>query len=157
MCRRGILLFSLITLLWASGANAACTGSGTTWNCTAGSTAADIQSAINSSSDGATITVANGSYSWTSGINFSGTKATTLICATVGGCTVTGSGIIGENGGCSGNSTKLQRVSGFGFSGNNNPRFWWYGSGSCTRNVRIDHNTFTGIASDATIMSFCEN
>src|SRR5262245_45253850 len=116
MWRREILLLSLITLitlLWPSGANAACTGSGTTWNCTASSTAADIQSAINSSSDGATITVANGSYSWTSGITFSSAKATTLICATVGGCTVSGNGVIGENGTCSGNSTKLQRVSGF--------------------------------------------
>src|SRR5262245_2866292 len=80
----------------AAGANAACTGSGTTWSCTAGSTAANVQSAINSSSDGATITMADGSYSWTSEITFSPAKATTLICATVGGCTVTGSGIIGE-------------------------------------------------------------
>src|SRR5262245_16388888 len=141
----------------ASGANAACTGSGTTWNCTAGSSAADIQSAINSSSDGATITVANGSYSWTSEINFSSTKATTLICATVGGCTVTGSGLIGENGICSGDSTKLQRVSGFRFSGNNNPRFWWFGSGACTRNVRIDNNTFTGMIPEAVIMFFGES
>src|SRR6516165_1934679 len=158
MWRREILLcsHSLITLLWASGANAACTGSGTTWNCTAGSTAANIQSAINSSSDGATITVANGSYSWTSGINFSGTKATTLICATVGGCAVTGSGVIGENTTCSGDSTKLQRVSGFSFSGANNPRFWWAANGAgipCTRSIRIDHNTFTGMTT-GTVMLF---
>src|SRR5262249_27296535 len=108
-------------------------------------------------SDGATITVANGSYSWTSGINFSGTKAVTLICATVGGCTVTGAGVIGENATCSGDSTKLQRVSGFVFNGDSNPRFWWAANGSgipCTRNIRVDHNTFTNPAAGGTVMLF---
>jgi hypothetical protein len=152
-----LLSIVLLVGLSCTTADAACSGGGTTWSCTAGSTAANVNTAIGSSADGATITMASGSYSWTAGITFSSAKATTLICATVGGCTVTGAGILGENGSCSGNSTKLQRVSGFRFSGGNNPRFWWYGSGACTRVIRIDHNTFTGMGDSATIMYFGEN
>lgn len=151
------LLSIAFVLLFCTAAEAACSGSGTTWSCTSGSTAANVQTAIGSSTDGATITVANGSYNWTTGITFDPAKATTLICASVSGCTVTGSGIIGENGTCSGNSTKLQRVSGFNFTSGNNPRFWWYGSGACTRVIRIDHNTFTGMAADATVIFLGEN
>lgn len=153
---RRILLSFLFLALLCGAADAACSGSGTTWSCPSGSSAGDIQTAINSSTDGATITMAAGSYSWTSGIEFSSSKATTLICASVGGCTVTGTGIIGENGGCSGDSTKLQRVSGFNFTTGNNPRFWWYGSGPCIRVIRIDHNTFN-VTADGTIMFFGEN
>lgn len=138
-------------------ADAACSGSGTTWTCTAGSSADDIQTAIDSSSDGATITVAAGSSTWSTGITFSGSKATTLICASAGGCTITGDGVIGENAACSGDSTKLQRISGFVFSGGNNPRFWWAANGDeipCTRILRIDHNTFTGTEDGGVIMLF---
>jgi len=52
-------------LMVNSSAEAACSGSGITWSCTAGSTSSDVQSAVNSASDGATITLANGSYSFT--------------------------------------------------------------------------------------------
>lgn len=151
-------LFAVFAFLSGSEAQAACSGSGVVWNCAAGSTAVEVQTAVNSSSDGATITVANGSYSWVSGINFSIAKATTLICATVGGCTVTGGGVIGENATCDGTSNKLQRVSGFIFSGGNNPRLWWAANGDgipCLRtNIRIDHNTFTGTDGGGTIMYF---
>ena len=58
MCRRGIFLFSLITLLWASGAEAACSGSGTSWNCTAGTTSAEISTTLSNAADGATLTFA---------------------------------------------------------------------------------------------------
>jgi hypothetical protein len=49
---------------WAANANAACSGSGLSWSCTAGSTVSQVQTAMNSASDGAVITFAAGSYSW---------------------------------------------------------------------------------------------
>ncbi len=67
------------TLLAFSGvAHAACTGSGTSWNCTAGSSVSEVQSAINSASDGATIAFAAGNYSWGNGITLSNAKGVTL-------------------------------------------------------------------------------
>ena len=54
----------LLGLLWASMAEAACSGSGTTWTCPSGSTVADVQAAHNSATSGYTITLAVGSYSW---------------------------------------------------------------------------------------------
>ncbi len=59
-----------------------CSGSGITWSCSAGASSADIQNAINSASDGFTITFAAGSYALGSMINFSNTVGGTLICAT---------------------------------------------------------------------------
>ena len=70
MCGKGILVFSLINLLWASGAEASCCGSGTAWNCTAGTTSAEISTALGNAPDGATLTFAAGSYSWNSFVSF---------------------------------------------------------------------------------------
>ena len=151
----GLCIAVLLTV--NSSAEAACSGSGTTWNCTAGTTATDVSSTLSSASDGATLTFAAGSYSWTSGINFSMSKGVTLVCASAGGCTVTGSGLIGMNGSCSGTSTKLYRVSGFVFSGRGTS-LWFYGPSACKlSNVRIDHNTFTSPPSGSTLMYFGEN
>ena len=67
----------LSVLLMASGAEAACSGSGTSWSCTAGSTAADVRAAHNSATSGYTITLAVGSYPWGTG-TVTLTKAGTL-------------------------------------------------------------------------------
>ena len=144
MCRRGTLLFGLISLLWASGAEATCSGSGTTWNCGAGTTSAQISMALSSAADGATLTFAAGSYSWNSFVSFDNTKGVTLICATAGSCNVSASGtVLGMNGNLSGTNGKLYRISGFNFTQTASAYgvIWFYGSGTMQQ-VRVDHNTF---------------
>lgn len=150
---------AVLILLFAGQANAApCTGSGTAWSCQPGTTAAEVQTAINNATDGAVISFANGSYTWSTNANFSMAKGVTLLCTNIAQCTVGGTGTLGMNGTCSGTSSKVYRVSGFTFNGSNNPRFWWWGSGACTlNNIRIDNNTFTGTATDAVIMYYGEN
>ena len=149
----------LLLACWVSAADASCSGSGVTWSCTAGTTAAQVSSTLGSASDGATLTFASGSYSWTSDINFFMTKGATLLCASSGACTVTGSGTLGMNGTCSGTSTKLYRISGFVFSGGGT-RVWFnaYSSPPCTlTGIRIDHNTFSGQVADSRIVMFGDN
>jgi hypothetical protein len=140
-------------------AEAGCSGSGTTWTCTAGTSSQEVQTALNAAADSATLTFQAGTYSsWTSTINFPMNKGATVLCASKGVCTITSPNIIGMPGTCSGTSDKLYRVSGFTFSGGNNPRFWFYGGGPCRLNkVRIDNNTFSNIDSDGTIIYFGEN
>lgn len=142
----GMVLFTL--LVWASGAEAACSGSGTSWSCTAGSTVTQVQSSVNSATDGATITFAAGSYSWGSTIELSNSKGVTLEGAGAGSSivTVTGAPIIAMNGTLSGNNTKLYRITGFTFqNAPSNLIIWFYGSGTMN-NLRIDHNTFSNFA-----------
>ena len=114
-------IFTLLALplfCWTSRAEAGCSGSGISWNCTAGTTSAEISTALNSATDGATLTFASGSYSWSSFVSFDNAKGATLICATVGGCNVTASGtVLGMNGNLSGINSKLYRISGFNFTG----------------------------------------
>ena len=131
-----------ILLWWASGAEAACSGSGMTWTCSAGSTASEINSAISSASNGATITFATGTYS-ASAITLPDTKGITLICATVQGCTMTASQVFQSK--HSGMNTQLTRISGFRFTNgfgspvislgpiNGDPGY---------TQLRIDHNRF---------------
>lgn len=86
-----VFLVLAFMLLLASRANAACTGSGAVWSCPAGASASDVQIAINAASVEAVITFASGSYSWVSPApQF--TKVVTLVCASVGTCTVTVNG-----------------------------------------------------------------
>lgn len=142
-----ILLFSLPSF-------AACTGSGTTWTCTAGSTMANVASALGSATDGAVITFASGSYTWTSGsAPFSSAKGATLICASVGTCNVTASGSILGMSSWSGTVTKLYRISGFNFtvSGSSTLLIWFGSGGGVTgtlTQVRVDHNTANMAATD---------
>src|SRR5262245_24665048 len=148
----------LILVLWTPGAEAACTGSGQTWNCTAGTTIAQISSTLTSASDGATLTFAAGSYSWTSWASFSNTKGATLICESVGACAVSVSDtVLGMNGNCSGTNTKPYRISGFRFTGGNDSVIWFWGSSCTMTQLRIDHNTFTGQAAGTTLLFFGEN
>ena len=155
MCRRGILLFSLISLLWVSGAEASCSGSGTTWNCPAGTTSADLATGLSNAADGATLTFAPGAYTWdTTFVSFDNAKGVTLICATQGACNVAMSGTLGMNGNLSGLNNKLYRISGFNFniSAAANYVVWFYGPGTLAR-LRIDHNNFNA-PDGATVMYF---
>lgn len=159
LCRGGaktmlkhIFAVAVLFLLCSGTARAACTGSATTWSCAAGSASSDISSAINSASDGATITFAAGSYSL-SGVYFSLSKGATLICATspqaVGAattnpCTISTSGTAFGTTAYSPNNTHLYRISGFTFSSSGVP-IWFCSQGGCTGSfsqIRIDHNTF---------------
>lgn len=137
---------------------AACTGSGLAWNCTAGSSISQINSAISGSADGATITVANGSYSWSGNLSFSTTKATTIKCATVGGCTVSMSGPLWHWTNF-GTSTKLKRISGFVFNNVGQYFIWLYGVNSnpaVLTQLRIDNNTFNVNSSTTDVIALGE-
>ncbi|MGH9418537.1 MAG: hypothetical protein ACRD3J_01075, partial [Thermoanaerobaculia bacterium] len=155
---RRILVFTLMVLVWwAPRADAACTGSGLAWNCSAGTTSAQLASALGSATDGATLTFAAGTYSWSSFVSFSNTKGATLICASAGACDVSVSGtVLGMNGTLSGTNNKLYRISGFDFSGGGAFVIWFYGQGTMTK-VRIDHNSFSGQSSGNTLIFFGEN
>src|SRR6516165_2913909 len=146
MCRRGILLFSLISVLWVSGAEASCSGSGTTWTCPAGTTSADLRTALSSAADGATLTFAAGSYNSSSLASFDNAKGATLICVPAGSCNVTASvNVLGMNN-LSGINNKFYRISGFNFNFAGGPAgnylIWFYGQGGTAQQIRIDHNNF---------------
>lgn len=136
----------------------ACSGSGTTWTCPSGAGSSDVQTAINSASDTATITFAAGSYPIT-GLSLNNRNGVTLICASVGTCTITGTGDIFTNDFCNGaDKTNLMRVSGFTFTGTpGTASIWWYCESTFTlRQVRIDNNTFSNIGQDTIAMLFGE-
>jgi len=140
--KRLALLFLLMAAVPAVRAEAACTGSGQTWSCSAGTTASQVISTLGSASDGAVLTFASGSYSWSSFISFSNSKGVTIICATQGACNVAATGtVLGMNGSLSGMNTKPYRISGFTFNGGGSILLWFYGPGTLT-NLRIDHNAF---------------
>ncbi len=121
---------------------AACSGSGTSWTCTAGSTSAQVNSALDNAADGATITFAAGSYSW-SGISLNNIDGVTLICATSGACNVSVSGDFITRDYIPSDVTGLIRISGFNFSGSvSSGGIWIYGARNI-RQLRIDHNTFS--------------
>lgn len=130
------------------------------WSCAAGSTSSQINSAISSATNGAVITFAAGSYTF-SGINlFTGTKGFTLICAsapassapwgasTSAPCTDTSGSTIfgGAYPGSGVTNSNLVRVSGFTLVGVSNPIIWTCGGGGCHGIIgafRFDHNTIT--------------
>lgn len=154
------LAFFLVTPSWA---DAACSGSGTTWSCTAGSTIANVNSAIVSSTTGATITLDAGSYTWTTGaILFDVAKTTTVICTSVGACDITlGTNTLILHDDINGTTTSggqpTWRLSGMDFiSGQcGAPCIWLYPrAGQPTQYItfRLDHNTFTGQANSADFM-----
>lgn len=144
-----ILGVIVLVLLWStSEAEAACNGSGNTWSCGAGTTVSEINSALNSASDGATLTFAAGNYSWGSEIRLSNSKGVSLICVSQSNCTVSVGGTFLYMDTLSGNNTKLYRLSGFRFQ--NAPSclcIWIFGNGTLN-NLRIDHNTFQNFNSD---------
>jgi hypothetical protein len=144
--------------LWISDAAASCSGSGTAWSCSAGSTVAQVQTAIGSASAGATISFAAGSYSWGTSIVLSNSKGVTLQGAGIGQTivTVTGAPIIYMDT-LSGNNTNAYRITGFTFQ--NAPAnlvIWLYGNGTLN-NIRIDHNEFKNFAVGAIAIFFGES
>jgi hypothetical protein len=140
------LLAILVCALLPQLASAACSGSGTTWSCTAGSTVANVNSALSSAADGATITFAAGNYNWGGAIidQFSNTKGVTLRCQTKHACVVSLGTSYVFSLAYSGNNTKLYRISGFTFTNIVCPVcIEVYGTGTLN-NLRIDNNRFTG-------------
>lgn len=126
----------------------ACSGSGTTWNCTSGSTAADVQGAVNAATNGATITLANGSYTWSGTVAMPSGYGVTITCATVGGCSMTNSASPWFDYSASGTVPFLLRVSGLNIQQSVSGGFvFWLGDScpsTCTyQKIRIDHNAFT--------------
>ena len=155
-----VLATALFLLFGSVAVQAACSGSGSSWSCNAGSTSAQIQTAINAASDGATITFAPGTYTVTSQAKFSPSKGATLICATppnavgaatVNPCVMNGVGPTFGSDTFNGMNTKFYRISGFTFdlqgSKSSFGTIYWDsyngGSNSATlTQVRVDHNTF---------------
>lgn len=162
-----LLYLILILCAFSGAAHAQCSGSGITWSCAAGSTQAQVQTALNAASNGATLTFANGAYTWTSGhIGFSNANGAALLCATVRGCIVTSSGnaVIGWAQFACGTNTQAYRISGFVFNDSSAGRTIWgpYAGSSGTTgspcvytNIRIDHNTFN-LAAMGTAISFAD-
>jgi hypothetical protein len=158
------VLCLLIVGLLASGgrAEADCSGSGQTWTCTAGTTPAQVNSTLASATANATLTFDAGAYTWNAAMKFDPTKGATLICASVGGCTVTVSGtILGMNGNCTGTRTDLFRISGFVFNGGNT--VIWFNAfdinptGCTLTQIRIDNNTFNTQGASQRIIFFGDN
>jgi hypothetical protein len=137
-------------LVWAS-----CSGSGLTWNCTAGTTVAQVNTAVSSASNGATITFANGNYTWNSGsISLNGKNGISLVCSTLGACNVAiGNNVVITISSVTSNISNLIRVGGFNFTGtgSGNGSIWFYGAHNL-QNIRIDHNTFAQSAGSVGIL-----
>jgi protein-disulfide isomerase/uncharacterized membrane protein len=133
-------------------ASTGCSGSGLSWYCNAGSTIAQVQSAMNSAADGATITFEAGSYAWTSGrLTLNNNKGVTLACATTRACIVTkGSGPLIYMDTVSGQNTRPYRLTGFFITGGSGSAMWLYGGNGGTpgtmHHCRIDNNTFDNFA-----------
>ena len=167
--RRKACVAGLIWILWSIPAHSQCTGSGTTWSCPAGATSTQVEAAINSASDGATITFAPGTYTVTAIPNqvdaymVSQSKGVTLVCATppnmVGAATVNACqlnaarvSIFGSDR-FSGTNTHFYRLSGFiidlqATAPSYGTLYWdTYngaspGSPATVTQIRVDHNTF---------------
>jgi hypothetical protein len=153
MLSRFVLCFLLLAVPVA--AQAACSGSGLSFTCTAGSSIADVQSAINNAADGATITFAAGSYTWATWAQFSNTKGVTLICTSQGACVVNVTGTVLGISAFSGNNTHFYRISGFTFQNNPSATFviWFDGNGVMSQ-IRVDHNTFANLAEGTVAVFF---
>ena len=140
----------LVLLAWTRGAEAACSGSGLSWNCSAGTTVGEVNTALASAPDGATLTFAAGSYSWAQQITLSNAKGVSLVCASQGGCSVAVGGMFLYMDSLSGVNNRVYRLSGFRFA--NAPAgtmgIWIFGNGTLN-NLRIDHNSFENFDPDS--------
>lgn len=163
MLIRRLIGTALCFVVWVVDGHAACSGSGITWSCTAGSTIANVNSAISSSTTGATITLATGAYTWTSGtLLYDAAKTTTVICETVGACDVTlGTNTLLQhddvNGATDSATQKTWRLSGLDFVSGacGTPCIWIYPRISQPTQyltVRLDHNTFNGQGNSSDFM-----
>lgn len=167
-----VLATALFLLFGSLAVQGACSGSGNSWSCTASSTLAQINAAISSAPDGATLTLEAGTYAIPSlgggaAIQFKPTKGLTIICATppnavgaatVNPCVMHGLGPTFGSDTFSGINTKFYRISGFTFdlegSKSTVGTIYWDsyngGSNSATlTKIRVDHNTFRNGATGA--------
>lgn len=142
----------LLAFLAPLTAEAACSGSGSTRTCTAGSTATQIANAIGAVGSQGTVTLQNGSYSAANiGIDQMG-NGVTIQCESVGGCTFTTTTTVFTTDltGCPATDiTNLFRITGFVFSGQI-MSMWFYCDIDFTQ-FRVDHNTFN-LGGDDTAM-----
>lgn len=150
-----------IAAIWPNTSEAACYGSGKSWTCPAGSTIADVNTAIGTASDGATITFVAGTYDWSGGtISLSNYQGITLACESQASCFVTqGTNTMIELL-FSGTNTKLYRITGFAFTQTGGATcgmcIWFYGAGTLTQ-FRIDHNSWTGYTEGSALTFFGAN
>lgn len=161
-----MILAFLLAFLIPSIADAACSGSGLTWACTSGSTIAEVNSAIGGGTDGMTITLDAGTYTWTSGtVSLDNAKGTTLACASQGGCTITQATNTLIELTFSGTNTKLYRITGMAFTQSGGVAcgtcMWFYpasaGSTATLSQFRIDHNTWTDYTETSALLFFGAN
>lgn len=146
------------SLLLPGRAWAACSGSGLSWSCTSGSTVAQVQSAIDSASDGATITFAAGSYSWPGGLTLSETRGVDLVGAGIDQSIVTGgSPVIGLFPKITGTNSRRYRISGFTFQ-NVSESVIWVSKASegllTMTNLRIHNNKFQNLSTGSIAIMF---
>jgi len=159
-----MILAFLLVLLIPSLADAACSGAGLTWTCTSGSTIANVNSAISSGTDGMTITLDAGSYTWTSGtVSLDNAKGATLACASQGACTITQATNTVIELAFSGTNTKFYRITGMAFTQTGASEcgtcIWFYpasaGTTAYLTQFRIDHNSWSGyVTSNAPALTF---
>jgi hypothetical protein len=157
-----MIFMFLLALSIPSLAEAACSGAGLAWTCPAGSTVADVNTALASATDGATVTFDAGAYSWATSINLSDAKGITLVCASAGECVVAvGGSFIVNMPTDSANNSKLYRVSGFAWqnapSGSYTIGFYGNSDNVKMSNIRVDHNTVSGYPTDATFLLLGDN
>lgn len=128
-------------------------------SCTAGSSVSQVNTCLGSLPDGGTITLANGTYnSWTSSLSFSASKGASVVCESVGGCTVNGGGPLWQWANW-GTTDKLYRISGFVFNNVTSYYIWLYGTGTSKATMtklRIDHNHFKVSNNGSDIITFGE-
>jgi hypothetical protein len=151
-----LIPFFFIFLFGVAKANASCSSCNTSnASCTAGTTAAQVNSCLLSTPDGATINFSNGSYNWSSNINLNPRNGVTLICESAGGCDVATSGtLINYTQASEIPVTNLMRISGFNFHGSNpGSGLIWIEGEVEVQKLRIDHNTFTYSAGAVAIMT----
>lgn len=136
---------------------ASCSGNGKVWTCSEGSSAVDVQDAVNKATDGATIQFESGEYVWARVIYLSPQKGVTLRGAGIDASTVTVHTTQLITLSYSGDNDKFYRITGFTFQ--NAPAaalsIIFFGNGTLS-NVRIDHNKFTEFHTKAIAIHFGE-
>jgi hypothetical protein len=141
--KRTTLLFFVSGLFWLSNAHAVTINAA---NCST----ASIQSAINSASNGDTVSVPAGNCTWNSQINFLNAKGVSLIGAGAGKTVITTSGTVIGMDLLKGVNNNFYRISGFTFNTSNSGQIpiWFYGYKQIATmaNFRIDNNTFNNYA-----------
>lgn len=116
---------------------------------------AQVQTAIDAASDGATINFDAGTYTWSSTIDMSPARGITLKGAGAGSSVVTPTGTIIRLTNNTANTSKLYRITGFTFdslSGTTNGMIFVYGAYDIT-GLRIDHNSWTNMGDNQTVIT----